>query len=154
MATDYEYSDDFTSAQYLLPGRGPFLIEYNPPPLPPQQLFLQRLVHLAIPPHTARYIPGFVLGFFILAFFQHCSVLVSDCWQRCGRIRSVVNPVVYALFAYALGKGMWDVAMLKSELKEARRQLWQVQENLVQYLWTSPPPAKTPITITWIHDGE
>jgi len=105
MATDYEYSDDFTSAQYLPPGRGPLLIEYNPPPLPPQQRFPQRLIYLAIPPHTAQYNPGFVIGLFILAFLQHCSVLMSVCWHRRVRIRSVVNPVVYALFVYAVGEG-------------------------------------------------
>ncbi|KAI4651187.1 uncharacterized protein J4E79_009386 [Alternaria viburni] len=48
MATDYDFSDEFTTAQYLSPGRGPILIEHNPPP-PPNQPLLQRILHQATP---------------------------------------------------------------------------------------------------------
>jgi len=135
MATDYDFSDDFTSAQYLPPGRGPILIEYNPPPLPPQRPSLRDLFYPATPPHIDQQIPGFVFGRFLLAFLHDCSVLISDCWHRRVKIRSIVSLAVCAVVVFVIRKGMWDVAVLKSELGEAKRQLWQVQENLFQCRW-------------------
>ena len=137
MATDYDFSDEFASAQPIPPGRDPILIEYNPPPppLPPHRPSLQILPYLAKPSHSNQRIPGFVFGLFILAFFHDFSVLISDCWHRRPvKVRSVVSPVLCAVLVFVIGKGMWDVAVLKSELGEAQRQLWLVQENLLQCL--------------------
>ncbi|KAI4604982.1 hypothetical protein J4E80_010813 [Alternaria sp. BMP 0032] len=143
MATDYDFSDDFTSAQYLPPGRGPILIEYNPPPLPPQRPSLRDLFYPATPPHIDQQIPGFVFGRFLLAFLHDCSVLISDCWHRRVKIRSIVSLAVCAVVVFVIRKGMWDVAVLKSELGEAKRQLWQVQENLFQYIRASGPVSSS-----------
>ena len=157
MATDYDFSDEFASAQPIPPGRDPILIEHNPPPplLPPQRPSLQSLPYLAIPPHLDQRIPGFVFGIFILAFFHDCSVLIIDCCHRRRvKLRSVVSPVLCAVIVFVIGRGMWDVAMLKDQLGEAQRQLWQVQENLLQCLGAPPLLSKTTIRMAWVHDGE
>ena len=84
-----------------------------------------------------------------MAFVRHCRVLISDCWHRRVKIRSVVNPVLYALFVCVAGKGIWDAAVLRGELGEVHRGL-----NICARLMMTLPETGTGIVLTWIHDDD
>jgi hypothetical protein len=150
IATDYDFSDDFTTAQYIPPRQGPLLIPHKPPSLSPEQPFVQRLLYQVTPRLTAQHLPFSDLALFIMAFVRHCRVLISDCWHRRVKIRSVVNPVLFALFVCVVGKGIWDAAVLRGELEEVQRGL----ETCARLTMTPPPETGTRIVLTRTHDDD
>jgi len=121
MATDYDFSDEFTTAQYLPPGRNFILMENPPPPLPPTQSLLQRIAYALTPQLTTHHLPFVVLIGLVPIFFRHYRVLISDCWHWRVRLTSFLNVYVYGLILFVVAKGIWDTEVLRGELAEVYR---------------------------------
>jgi len=148
MATDYDFSDEFTTAQYPPPGRGLILMEYNPQP-PPDQPLLQRMLYRVTPQLSTDTITIFVVLVLTSVFCRYCRALISDCCKRRVRPRTVWCPVIYGLILFVIIKGIWDVRMLRAELAEVYRAL-----NMCMAMATMPPERGTGIVGRWIHEDE
>ena len=149
MATDYDFSDEFTTAQYLPPGRNLILMENPPPPRPPTQSLLQRIAYALTPQLSTHHLPFVVLIGLVPIFFRHCRVLISDCWHWRVRLTSFLNVYVYALILFVVAKGIWDTEVLRGELAEVYRAL-----NMCMEMATMPPERGTGIVGRWIHEDE
>ena len=146
MATDYDFSDEFVSAQYLPPGRGPILIGHNSPP-PPDQPLLQSLLYEVTPQLSTDTITIFVILVLTSVFCRYCRALISDCCKRRVAPRTVWCPFIYGLILFVVIKGIWDVRMLRAEFGEVYRAL-----NMCVAMATMPPERGMGILGRWIHE--
>ena len=149
MATDYDFSDEFTTAQYLPPGRNLILMENPPQPLPPTQSLLQKIAYHLTPHLTTHHLPYVVLVGLVTILFRHFRVLIRDCWHGRVRLISFLDVYVYGLILFVVAKGIWDTEVLRGELAEVYRAL-----NMCAAMATMPPERGMGIVGRWIHEDE